>query len=134
MDLFEETFGSEFEPHLDENAAIKFILNSLMMDKTLDRLIEIFDLSLNIGCIEGEPGWELERIEDKDRKLSGYSEWPDWAMYRVAVEPESYQLKYPEIYYRSDEFMAFVEKSLKVFSNKYPEKRDALKKPGDLVV
>lgn len=128
MDLFNKAFGNEFEPHLDKDAAIKFILNCLLMGHELDRLIELLDTSLEIGCIEGEPGWELERVEDKDRNLPGYSNWPEWAYYRAAVDPDSYQLSYPEAYYGTAEFMSFLKKALDAYLEQYPGKSGELEK------
>jgi hypothetical protein len=123
MEYFEKAFGSEFEPHLDKDAAIKFILNSLLMDDEVNRLIELLDTTLQIGCLEGEPGWELERLEDKDRGLSGYSEWPSWAYYRASVEPDSFQLTYPEAFYNTKDFTSFVNQALAGYLNEHPEKQ-----------
>jgi len=127
MEYYEKAFGSVFEPHQDKNAAIKFILNSLLMNGEVNRLIELLDLTLHIGCLEGEPGWELERLEDKDRSLPGYSEWPIWAYYRAAVEPDSFQLAYPEAYYNTKDFISFVNQALTGYSKEHPEKQSEIK-------
>ncbi|MCL7422932.1 MAG: hypothetical protein M8364_18740 [Methylobacter sp.] len=126
MNLFLKAFGSEFEPHLDKDAAIKFILNTLLMDRDIERLIELLDISQNVGGIEGEPGWELERVEDKDRSLPGYSEWPNWAYFRAAVDPDFYELSHPEAYYTTEDFLRFVNLAVAAYLETYPEERNRL--------
>jgi hypothetical protein len=123
MDLFQKAFGEKFEPHLDKDAAIKFILNILMMDKGMDRLLELIDVSQEVGCIEGEPGWELERVEENDRGLVGYSDWPRWACFRVFVDPDSYELVNPEAYYTAEDFKSFASQAVNTYLTVYAEER-----------
>ena len=105
---FNKAFNCEFEPHKDKDAAVKFILNTLVMDESMDRLVELLDLSQQVGCIEGEPGWELERVEDKDRELAGYAAWPRWAYFRAYVDPNYFELAEPESYYTVEDFKGFL--------------------------
>jgi hypothetical protein len=127
MDFFNEAFGG-FQPHSDKDAAIKFALNSLLMDAKLVRLVDLIDSSTNVGCIEGEPGWELEHLEDSDRSLSGYLAWPHWAHYRAAVDPECYQLTYPEIFLDRGQFVFYVEKAVAAFLARFPQEKGTLNK------
>lgn len=112
MDVFEKVFGCEMQPHRDEHTAIKLILSSLIMDKSVDRLIELLDPSYEVGCLEGEPGWELERIEKQDRARPAYQVWPDWADYRAYVDPELYELSTPEAYYKSTDFRSYLKQAM----------------------
>jgi hypothetical protein len=132
VDFFNEAFGG-FRPHLDKDAAIKFALNSLLMDGKLIRLIDLIDSSTNVGCIEGDPGWELERLEESDRDLPGYLSWPDWACYRAAVDPECYQLAYPEIFLDRDQFFGYIERAVVAFLEKFPQEKESLNKLVDLI-
>lgn len=126
MNLFLKAFGSKFEPHLDKDATIKFILNTLLMDRDIDRLIELLDISQNVGGIEGEPSWELEQAEDKDRSLPGYSEWSNWAYFRATVDPDFYELSHPEAYYTTEDFLRFVNLAVAAHLETYPEERNRL--------
>lgn len=132
MDFFNEAFGG-FQPHLDKDAAIKFALNSLLMDGKLVRLIDLINSSSNVGCVEGDPGWELEHLVESDRNLSGYLSWPDWASYRAAVDPECYQLAHPEIYLDRDQFIGYVEKAVNAFLEKFPQEKGNLSKLTGLI-
>lgn len=128
MDLFEHAFGGEFEPHLDKDAALKLILHCLFIDRELERLTTLLDQTLNIGGLEGQPRWELARIEDQDRRLPGYSEWPKWACYRANVRPDEYPLSYPTAYYKAEEFSDFVTKVHTAYCARYPDQSHTLKK------
>lgn len=133
MDLFQKAFGGEFEPHLDKDGAIKFILNSLMMDKGMDRLFELLDVSQQVGCIEGEPGWEFERVEDGDRGLVGYSLWPHWASFRAFVDPESYELVAPEAYYTAEVFKGFASQAVDAYLSVHAGERGKLENVAGLI-
>lgn len=126
MDLLKKAFGGKFEPHSDKDAAIKFILNILMMDKGMDRLIELLDASQEVGCIEGEPGWELERVEENDRGLVGYSDWPRWAYFRAFVDPDSYELITPEAYYTAEDFKSIASQAVNAYLSVHTEERGKL--------
>ncbi|PCM44849.1 hypothetical protein [Marinobacter sp. ANT_B65] len=112
MDFFEKAFNCKFEPNKDKDAAIKFILNILIVNGSVDQLVSLLDLSQKVGCIEGDPGWELERIEDKDRELPGYAEWPSWAYFRAYVDPSCFELAVPESYYDSEDFKVFLRQAI----------------------
>lgn len=125
MDFFKEAFDG-FRPHLDEDAAIKFSLNVLLMEGRLKRLVDLISQSSNVGCIEGDPGWEIEHIINSDRGLPGYASWPEWASYRAAVDTDCYQLAYPEVYLSENDFFSYVEKAIKAYLEKHPHHLDDL--------
>jgi hypothetical protein len=78
-----------FDPR-DEDAAIKFVLNIILLDNRLRQLVDVVDRTSNVAGLEGDPGWRLER---RDANSSG---WPESADYRVYVEPQGYALSRPE--------------------------------------
>ena len=133
MDFFKDAFDG-FQPYLDEDAAIKFALNSLLMDRKLFRLVALVNKSSDVGCIEGDPGWELESIDESDRQLSGYSSWPEWASYRAAVDSDCFQLAHPEVYLKELEFKSYVKKALDAYLERNPDSRDELDELNRLIV
>jgi hypothetical protein len=126
IDYFNAAFG-EFSPQSDSDAAAKFSLNVLMMDDRMDRLIDLLTPHSEIGGIEGEPGWLLER-RDADTSPAGYEKWPASATYRAYVDSESYSLKYPEAYYKAEQFLELVRQALHAYFARNPQKRFELLK------
>jgi hypothetical protein len=65
VDYFAKAFGG-FDPSGDPDAALKFVLNAILMDNRLDELSSIVTDGHEIGALEGEPGWTLERRDGRN--------------------------------------------------------------------
>ena len=121
MDFFSEAFGG-FDPISDKDAAMKFCLNAVLMDRRfvdLDRLLP--DVS-NVGDIEGEPGWIIERRNEGD--TLGYDGWPQPSRFRAFVEPDSYELAFPEFFYDRSAFISLVSSAVRAYCDRHPERGD----------
>jgi hypothetical protein len=115
MDYFSALGG--FKPQQDADAAVKFALNALLLEGRLDDLAEL--LSYELGGVEGEPGWLLERrsIAEKGERLDN-PPWPDGAMFRASVDPDIYRLAHPVCYMTHEEFMGYVNAGLAAFKKR----------------
>lgn len=101
MDYFQIAFGG-FAPHRDEDAAIKLILNELLMDTSFDATSKMLAETDDVAGIEGDPGWTLEKRGPSDKN------WPINAQFRAYVDPESYELAFPEFYMSRDLFKRYM--------------------------
>lgn len=121
MEFFSEAFGG-FDPINDKDAAMKFCLNAVLMDRRfvdLDRLLP--DVS-NVGGIEGEPGWIIERRNEGD--TLGYDGWPESSCFRAFVEPDGYELAFPEFFCDRSTFISLVSSALRAYCDRHPEQGD----------
>lgn len=112
MDYFSEAFGG-FRPDSDRDAALKFSLCVLALDNRVDELLRLVEGGNNLGGIEGEPGWIIERREDE--------EWPNDARFRAYVDPDCYSLLYPEFFADRRTFFRYVGALARVYKNHHPE-------------
>jgi hypothetical protein len=105
MDYF-STFGG-FKPQQDLDAAVKFALNALLLDERVGDLQEL--LNCELGGLEGEPGWVLERrsIPEKGERPEN-PPWPEGAVFRAYVHPGAYRLTHPEYYMTRERFETYV--------------------------
>lgn len=108
MDYFKTAFGG-FDPHIDEDAAVKFILNVVLLDNRLDELVEIFIDGNQLGGIEGEPGWMLERrdVADEGNEMV-YPGWPAGARFKASVDKDAYRLKHSEYFMDLEGFIKYL--------------------------
>jgi hypothetical protein len=106
QNYFKDAFG-EFAPRSDKDAAVKFCLNLLIADERWNDLIDLLSADSEIAGIEGDPGWILER-RDQGANQAGYSKWPEYARYRVFVDPEGYCFASPQAYYDGPTFHRYV--------------------------
>lgn len=93
VDYFQEAFGG-FAPHRDRDAALKFALDELVVERRFDDLLCLVKGGPDFGGVEGEPGWIIQRRAPG--KTVGYERWPADCLFRAHVDPVSYSLKYPE--------------------------------------
>lgn len=108
MDYLKAAFGG-LAPHRDEDAAVKFALNVLLMDNRVDELVEFVGDGSQFGGIEGEPGWMLERRDVSDEgNLSAYADWPPGARFMASVEEDSYRLQHPVFFMTRETFMKYL--------------------------
>jgi hypothetical protein len=90
---------------------VKFALNSLLLDARLDELASLLTEGDQIGGIEGEPGWMLER-RDVGNNMPGYAAWPAGAHFRAFVDPDFFEMAHPEFYMSRDKFQRYVTTAL----------------------
>lgn len=125
MDFFQLAFGG-FSLQGDPDAAVKLCLQALAADHRLPRLTNLLTEGSDVGGIEGEPGWVLERRDDGDM-APGYAAWPSGAKFRAFVDPDAYDLATPERFYAWAEFSQFVRAIVDAYVARYPDRADALK-------
>jgi len=133
MDFFTQAFGG-FDPCSDRDAAIKFALNSILMDERLNMLRSLIDEGNEIGCIEGQPGWEIERLFVGERGSNAFSERSGLAAYRVSVEPDSYHLTYPECFLEEKHFLSYTLKAVHAYHDRFPNKKELYRELEELII
>ena len=130
MDYFKEAFG-DYSPHSDPYFAAKFATNILFMDGRFTELASLLTDGHEIGGIEGEPGWLLERRDTLAPADEPYfSAWPNGAVFRAFVDPDSFELGRPEVYLRRDEFCELLRQLTKAVAVKDPGKAAAASEVG----
>ena len=83
MDYLQQAFGS-LNSQVDQDAAVKFALNAILMDVRMQELSCLLIDGHDIGAVEGEPGWIIERRDTGPAgELPYYSEWPINARFHV---------------------------------------------------
>ena len=108
MDYFKAAFGG-FAPHRDEDAAVKFALNVVLMDNRVQELAELVVDGSQPGGMEGEPGWILERRDVSDEgNEAAYPAWPADARFKATVDVDAYELQYPEYFMNREVFMKYL--------------------------
>lgn len=117
----QELFGG-FDPQTDAFAAMKLVLNAILMDHRLDELAEMIRPASRVGGLEGEPGWSLEWTVAKAQSAA-----PD-AMVVARVDPQAYRLAEPNVAAKRDAFLDLAEIAAKAYELRGPEQPGA----GDL--
>ena len=117
-DYFREAFGG-FEEHEDPDAAIKFCLNALAMDHAFSRLIRLLSDDRDFDGIGGVPGWALDRWREGDKNYE-QQDWPPGAEFRASVDPDEYELAFPEGFYTAPAFAGFVHAILRAYVARHP--------------
>ena len=115
MDYLQQAFGG-LNPQTDQDAAVKFALNVILMDGRLRELSCLLIDGHDIGGVEGEPGWMIER---RDTGLTGelpyYSEWPMNARFHVHVEPSAFELACPDMFMTAHDFYRYVGRAVDAY-------------------
>ena len=115
MDYFKAAFG-DFAPHRDEDAAVKFALNVVLMDNRLQELAELVVDGSQFGGMEGEPGWMLERRDVADEgNEAAYPGWPAGARFMACVDEDAYQLQQQECFMTREAFMNYVAPAVEAY-------------------
>lgn len=115
MDYLQQAFGG-LDPQTDQDAAVKFALNAILMDARLHELSCLLIDGHDIGGIEGEPGWIIERRDTgPSGELPYYSEWPMNARFHVHVEPAAFELAYPDVFMEGHDFGRYVGKAMDTY-------------------
>lgn len=122
MDYLKTAFGG-FSPHHDKDAAIKFVLNIVLMDNRLQELAELVVEGSHLGGMEGAPGWMLERRDIVDAgKVVAYPGWPIDACFMAHVDEDAYQLRHPECFMSRKEFMQYLEQAIDAYVAIHPSR------------
>lgn len=119
MDYFNEAFGGGGHPDHDQDAALKFSLCVIALDKRMDELLRLIGGSGDVGGVEGDPGWIIECRDDED--VIGYEKWPSEAQFRAYVAPEAYLMTYPEFYADRKTFFRYVASLVDAYKRRNPE-------------
>jgi hypothetical protein len=114
-DYFDDAFGG-FNPLEDLDAALKFCLNALLMDGRFQDIKCMLPETSEVGGIEGEPGWLVERCNAGD--IYGYENWPVLSCFRAYVDPNFYELTYPEFYCDRLTFISFVKQGIRAYCSR----------------
>ena len=115
MDYFFEAFG-RFDPQNDPDAAVKFVLNNILMDNRLTELSYLLTDGHEIGGIEGEPGWGVERRDaGASGAIYGDVDWPAGTTFHAYVDEDSFTLGFPEQYLKADQFRNYVRQAMTAY-------------------
>lgn len=122
MDYFKEAFGGFSPPH-DADGAVKFALNALLMDHRTDELVPLLTDGHDIGGVEGDPGWIMERRDvGESGNMPGYLNWPAGKYFRAHVDDDAFKLGFPEFFMDRDTFHKYVSMALRAYVQLNPEK------------
>lgn len=120
MDYLQQAFGG-LNPQTDQDAAVKFALNVILMDGRLRELSCLLIDGHDIGGVEGEPGWIIERRDTGPAgDLPYYSEWPIDARFHVHVEPTAFELACPDMFMATHEFNSYVGRAIDAYLSGNP--------------
>lgn len=114
MDYFNEAFDG-FDPLLDRDAALKFVLDSLVQDKRFKHLDLLLSSDGQVDCLEGAPNWVIEK------RLNTNHDWPSPADFRIFVSPEGYRLMYPEFFCEHKTFIRYLTLIINAYKRRHPE-------------
>lgn len=103
----------------DEDGAVKFCLNAVLMSRMFDRLEKFLSEENGLDGFGSDPGWMLER---RSKNMAENEGWPDWASFKASVW--GIEFGHPEAYYDSETFLAFVQRALKAYLRRYPDRSD----------
>lgn len=124
MDYLQQAFGG-LNPQTDQDAAVKFALNVILMDGRLRELSCLLIDGHDIGGVEGEPGWMIERRDAGSAgELPYYSEWPTNARFHVHVEPTAFELACPDKFMASHDFCHYVERAMDAYLSGNPSETE----------
>ncbi|MDM0046630.1 hypothetical protein QTH91_19225 [Variovorax dokdonensis] len=127
MDYLQQAFGG-LDPQTDQDAAVKFALNVILMDGRLHELSCLLIDGHDIGGVEGEPGWMIERRDTGSLgELPYYSDWPANARFHVRVEPTAFELASPDMFMTSHDFCHYVGRAMDAYLSEKPAETEMAK-------
>ncbi|MFE8644644.1 hypothetical protein ACFX58_06120 [Sphingomonas sp. NCPPB 2930] len=122
MDYFKAAFGG-FAPHLDEDAAVKFALNAVLLEDRVQELAELVIDGSQFGGMEGEPGWMLERRDVVDEDIeTAYPGWPAGSRFMASVDEDSYRLQHPVLFMTREVFIKYVVSAIEAYVEADPSR------------
>ncbi|HDR9491700.1 hypothetical protein [Burkholderia stabilis] len=128
MDYFNEAFGG-FNPESDRDAALKFSLCVLVLDSRMQELLQLIEGGNDIGGVEGDPGWIIERRDEG----GGYEGWSNGAEFRAFVDPNEYSLSHPEFFVDRRTFIQYVVALMKVYRRRHHDETDVIRRIAELI-
>ena len=111
MNYLENAFNG-FNPQVDRDAAVKLALSIIFMDERLVELSFLLCDGHEIGGMEGDPGWIIDR---RDLGSSSYASWPKNTHFHANVDPRGYELVFPDFFMEVCEFHRYVNKALQEY-------------------
>lgn len=122
MDYLQQVFGG-LNPQSDPDAAVKVALDVIFADNRLNELSCLLTEGNDIGGVEGEPGWLIERRDmGPAGELPYYAGWPRNARFHVHVEPTEFELAYSDMFMTAGDFGSYVEKAVDAYLVENPTK------------
>ena len=118
MDYFAAAFGG-LSPRNDADAAIKFVLNAILMTDAFESLAKVIPDGSRIGGIGGVPVWKLQR-RDAEHSAFAFLSWPANAIFRAYVDPEGFELDHPEYFMDRDAFCRYLTAALRAYLERNP--------------
>ena len=119
VDYYQSAFGG-FSPQKDEDAAVKFILHCILVADSFEVLPHLIEENHQIGAIEGDPGWRLERRDECNESNPAFFDWPAGSRFCARVEPDAYELAYPRYFMNRPQFMTYLRSALKAYVDANP--------------
>lgn len=119
VDYYQSAFGG-FSPQNDEDAAIKFILHCILVAGRFDVLPSLIQENHQIGALEGDPGWRLERRDESNESNPAFCDWPAGSRFCAHVEREAYELAHPRFFMQRPQFMGYLHAALKAYAEVHP--------------
>lgn len=125
MDYLKAAFDS-FAPHRDEDAAVKFALNVVLLDNRVQELAELVVDGGQFGGMEGEPGWMLERRDVADEgNEAAYPGWPAGARFMASVDEDAYRLQHPVYFMSREAFFKYLVPAIDAYVAADPSRATA---------
>jgi hypothetical protein len=124
VDYFQAAFGG-FAPQDDEDAAIKFILNCILVTERFDILPSLIQEDHPIGRLEGDPEWTLQRRDVSKEAFPAFGDWPAGSRFCAYVDPSSYELAHPKFFMDRSTFMGYLRAALKAYAEANPQAADS---------
>lgn len=116
-DYFNDAFDG-FDPGADQDAAMKFCLNAVLMDRRFADLQVLLSDDAEVGGMAGEPGWVIEHRHADE--IAGDADWPAWSRFRAFVDPDNYVLGYPECFCNQAAFEKLLAAAIRAYCNRHP--------------
>jgi hypothetical protein len=118
------------DPQHDKDASVKFILDVLLLGKrfigdSVSIAQLIYEKNEFFHGIGGDPGWSLSRKQPPNAMEGRFDPdivWPEGATFRAYVDPDDYELKYPEMFLTKAEFYDYLQKGIDAFLERHPDK------------
>lgn len=118
----------DFNPQVDQDAAIKCVLGIIFKDERLRELSCLLTEGHEMGAVEGALGWVIERRDTgSSGDMPGYVDWPENSYFHVYVEPRKFELPHPHMFLGIDEFHCCVRKTIGAYVAKNPSNIDDAK-------
>lgn len=110
--------NNDFDPQGDPEASFKFILKCILLEKRMQEMEAILTDGHEIGAVEGDPGWIIERRDrGKAGEMPGYENWPSGADFRAYVDPDIFSLRYPQRFLDREQLFAHARCTIKSYLN-----------------